>query len=145
MMAEINTEWPHQPSYTIFRKMPTPLSFVYDYVLIPPLIIKNALPCPVRLRIDEELLETKELLVGSKLKIESSCQTFVLDKEDEKEIYEIKNSLFSKSLLIELSIGENFAPTILKMKPVSSRDSTFPVKITDFKDRNFNLFCKVST
>ena len=93
-----------------------PLSFVYDYVLLPPLIIKNALPCPVKLRIEEELLETKVL--ENNEEVTQNKQTLVLAREDEKEIYEIRNSFFTKNLQIELSIGDLFAPTVLKINPI---------------------------
>ena len=49
MNIEENTEWPHLPSYTIVRKVTNPLDGVFDFVLLPPMIIKNCLPCRVNL------------------------------------------------------------------------------------------------
>ena len=39
MNVEENTEWPHAPSYTIVRKVKNPLDGVFDFVLLPPMII----------------------------------------------------------------------------------------------------------
>jgi hypothetical protein len=39
MNPEINTEWPHMPSYTIVKKVQTPLANTFDFVLLPPMII----------------------------------------------------------------------------------------------------------
>jgi hypothetical protein len=68
-----------------------------------------------------------------------------LEKEEEKHIYEFINKTFTKNLLVRFDLGNQFNTTILKMNLLQSKDSTFPVKITDTKNRSFNLACKVET
>ena len=69
----------------------------------------------------------------------------VLDKEEEKHIYDIINKTFTKNLLLKLDLGNQFKTAILTINPLQSKDSTFPVKIIDSKNRSFNLSCKVDT
>jgi hypothetical protein len=68
-----------------------------------------------------------------------------LEKEEEKHIYDIINKAFTKNLLLRLDLGKEFDTTILRMNLLQSKESTVPVKITDAKNRSFNLKCKVET
>jgi hypothetical protein len=71
--------------------------------------------------------------IKEKEQVAPSSQFVVLDKEAEKHIYDIRNSVYTKHLLIKLNIGNQFTTTSLKINPLQSIDSTFPVKITDTK------------
>jgi hypothetical protein len=61
MIPDENTEWPHLPTYTIIRKIKNPLDGVFDYVLLPPMILRNCLPCPIKLQIEEEFKDKIEV------------------------------------------------------------------------------------
>jgi hypothetical protein len=57
IMADINTEWPHFETYTVLRKVPTSLPDVFDFILSPPMILKNCLPCPISLELTQSRYE----------------------------------------------------------------------------------------
>ena len=61
LKADDNTEWPHFPNYTIVRKVKQQIEGVFDYVLLPPMIIKNCLPSLISLEIVEEFKDTKDI------------------------------------------------------------------------------------
>ncbi len=143
MNVEENTEWPHAPSYTIVKKVKSPLDGVFDFVLLPPMIIKNCLPCRINLQIEEEFKDNTQSNHAEGIKPNS--QIIELEKQEEKHIYDIINKTFTKNLLLRLDLGSEFDTTMLKMNLLQSKDSTFAVKITDTKNRSFNLACKVET
>jgi hypothetical protein len=53
--------------------------------------------------------------------------------------------MFTKILLLKLDLGNQFATAQLPINPVQLKDVFFPVKVTDTKNRSFNLACKVIT
>lgn len=105
MIVDDNTEWPHMPNYTIVKKLKTPLDEVYDYTLLPPIIVKNCLPCPLSLLVTEEFKDKIEVKSQDKDGIKPLSQFVVLDKQDEKHIYDVRNKLFVKNLLIRVEFG----------------------------------------
>lgn len=145
MKANENAEWPHLPTYTIVRKVKNPLYGVFDYVLLPPIIIKNGLPCRINLEIIEEFKDKIDAKPKEAEGVKPNNQIVVLDKEEEKHVYDIINKTFTKNLLLKLDLGNQFNTTIVRINLLHSKDSTFPVKITDTKNRSFNLACKVET
>ena len=44
-----NVVWQHHDTYSILRKVNTSHPRVFDFVLQPPLIVKNCLPCPLNI------------------------------------------------------------------------------------------------
>jgi len=61
-----NTEWSHAPSYTVVRKVKSALDGVFDFVLLPPIIVKNCLPCRINLKIEEEFKDEAKNAEGVK-------------------------------------------------------------------------------
>jgi hypothetical protein len=53
-MPKVNVIWQHHETYSILRKETTDLSGVFDFLLQPPMIIKNCLPCSLNIEIVEK-------------------------------------------------------------------------------------------
>jgi hypothetical protein len=69
------------------------------------MMLKNCLPCPIKLQIDEEFKEKIEVKPSDAQGVKPNSQIVVLDKEDEKHIYDIKNRMFTKTLWLKLDLG----------------------------------------
>jgi hypothetical protein len=54
VMPKVNVIWQHHETYSILRKETTDLSGVFDFLLQPPMIIKNCLPCSLNIEIVEK-------------------------------------------------------------------------------------------
>ena len=52
--AGMNTEWPHYQTYSILRKEATSQPQVFDFLLMPPLIVKNCLPTAISVELTEQ-------------------------------------------------------------------------------------------
>jgi hypothetical protein len=56
---DVNTEWPHFETYSVLRKVQPnkKLIDVFDFILNPPMIVKNCLPCPISLELTQSNTE----------------------------------------------------------------------------------------
>ena len=53
VLPNINVAWQHNETYSILRKVETLNPQVYDFVLTPPLIVKNCLPCALKIELTD--------------------------------------------------------------------------------------------
>ena len=64
-----NIVWQHHRTYSVLRKEATPYEGVYNYLLIPSLIIKNCLPMPLYVRLNYTLKNEEEKKAGKKKEV----------------------------------------------------------------------------
>ena len=144
-----NIVWQHHRTYSVLRKEATEHKDVYNYLLIPALIIKNCLPMPFDLRLNYTLKTEEERKANNRTEImdkregartsirpQSQKLVFLGEHQFQRNESKVYDTLDNQSFYthMELSLqNQSFAPATFILQPVVYASQTEEIMVP-FKD-----------
>jgi hypothetical protein len=108
IVPELNIVWQHHETYSILRKERTLHPAVFNFVLQPPLILKNCLPCPLAIQIHGQ-----------------DCP-LMLDKQQERFIQDIRKQ--TKKLVLSVYVAA-YMPTEIDLLPDQAQETDLKIRL----------------
>ena len=156
-----NIMWNHHRTYSILRKEATGHKEVFNYYLLPALIIRNCLPMPILMTLSHVMKTEEERKANNRTELlQSSRATEVSEQSNqnkellgdfafqrgEEKVFDMMNSPASRAEILLHLNDQNFVPRgILLQQANEAINDEKAIVFRDSRGRAFQVYARVDT